>query len=476
MSTGQTFELLIDGKGVAGDAYFDVINPATEEVVGRAPDCTRAQLDSAVAAARRAFPDWKATPIAERQAKIAAMGDMIAAHIDDLSRLLTAEQGKPLARAAEDVGGAPHFCGLSAKLTPPVDIHEDSDVRLSATYRVPIGVVGAISPWNFPIADAFLKVAPALVAGNAVLLKPSPFTPLTTLRIGELIRDLLPPGIFNILSGGEYLGPWMTSHPGIDKVAFTGSTATGRLVMASAAPTLKRLTLELGGNDAAIVLPGVDVKATAEKVFGAAFGNSGQVCFAAKRIYVHDDVYEPFADALVEIASRAKVGDGSEQGTDFGPVQNRQQYDRLRGLIADSHANGHSFLLGGDAETPDRGFFVPLTIIDNPPEDSRIVQEEQFGPILPLLRFDDIDVAVEKANASDVGLGGSVWGPPEQAEAIAHRLDTGMVWVNEFGSLAPSQPFGGRKQSGFGVANGMGGMLEFTQPHTIVTSRKAAKA
>lgn len=476
MSIGQTFELLIDGKGVAGDAYFDVINPATEEVVGRAPDCTRAQLDSAVAAARRAFPAWKATPIAERQAKVAAMGDVIAAHIDDLSRLLTAEQGKPLARAAEDVGGAPYFCGLSAKLTPPVDIHEDSDVRLSATYRVPIGVVGAISPWNFPIADAFWKVAPALVAGNAVLLKPSPFTPLTTLRIGELIRDLLPPGILNILSGGDDLGPWMTSHPGIDKIAFTGSTATGRRVMASAAPTLKRLTLELGGNDAAIVLPGVDVKATAEKVFGAAFGNSGQVCFAAKRIYVHDDVYQPFADALVEIASQAKVGDGSEQGTDFGPVQNRQQYDRLRGLIADSRANGHSFLLGGDAETPDKGFFVPLTIIDNPPEDSRIVQEEQFGPVLPLLRFDDIDVAVEKANASDVGLGGSVWGPPEQAEAVAHRLDTGMVWVNEFGSLASSQPFGGRKQSGFGVANGMGGMLEFTQPHTIITSRKAAGA
>ncbi|MGE0775071.1 MAG: aldehyde dehydrogenase family protein [Sphingomonadaceae bacterium] len=475
MSSRQTFEMLIGGKGVAGETYFDVINPATEEVVGRAPDCTRAQLDAAVAAARKAFPAWKATPIAERQAKIAAMGDVIAAHMDELKRLLTAEQGKPLASAEMDVGGAPYFCSLAAKLTPPVEVHEDSENRLSATYRVPVGVVCAISPWNFPVSDAFLKIAAALVAGNAVLLKPSPFTPLTTLRIGEIVRDSLPPGVFNVLSGGDQLGPWLTSHPGIDQISFTGSTATGRRVMESAAPTLKRLTLELGGNDAAIVLPGIDVKSTAQQVFNAAFGNSGQVCFAAKRVYVHDEVYEPFADALVEIGKQAKVGDGSEQGTDFGPVQNRQQYDRIKDLIADSRANGYKFLLGDDTQVPETGYFIPLTIIDNPPENARIVQEEQFGPVVPLMRFDDIDAVLEKANDSPYGLGGSVWGPPEQAEAVAHRLDTGMIWVNEYGSLAPSQPFGGRKQSGFGVENGMGGMLEFTHPHTIVTSRKVAR-
>jgi aldehyde dehydrogenase (NAD+) len=476
MSSHQTFKLLIGGAVVPGEKYFDVINPATEEVVGRAPDATRAQLDAAVAAARKAFPGWRATPIAERQAKVAAMGEVIAAHMDELKRLLTAEQGKPLSGAEEDVGGAPHFCGLSAKLTPPVEVHEDSEDRRSATYRVPIGVVCAISPWNFPIADAFLKVAPALVAGNTVLLKPSPFTPLTTLRIGELVYDALPPGVFNVLSGGDQLGPWMTSHPGIDQVSFTGSTATGRRVMEGAAPTLKRLTLELGGNDAAIVLPGIDVKETAEKVFQAAFHNSGQVCFAAKRVYVHNDVYEPFAAAMVEVGKQAKVGDGTEQGTTFGPIQNRKQYDRVMDLIADSRANGYKFLLGDDAQVPEKGYFIPPTIVDNPPEDSRIVQEEQFGPVLPLLRFDDIDAVVQKANDTEYGLGGSVWGPPAQAEAVAHRLDTGMVWVNEFGSLAPSQPFGGRKQSGFGVENGMGGMLEFTNPHTIVTSRKVTGA
>jgi aldehyde dehydrogenase (NAD+) len=476
MSSHRTFHLLIGGDLVPGETCFDVINPATEAVVGRAPDATRAQLDAAVAAARKAFPAWKATPIAERQAKVAAMGEAIAAHMDELKRLLTAEQGKPLGDAEGDVGAAPYFCGLAAQLTPPVEVHEDSEERLSATYHVPLGVVCAISPWNFPVADAFWKVAPALVAGNAVILKPSPFTPLTTLRIGELVRDALPAGVLNILSGRDELGPWMTAHPGIDKVAFTGSTATGRRVMESAAATLKRLTLELGGNDAAIVLPGIDVATTAAKVFQAAFTNSGQVCFAAKRIYVHDDVYEPFAAALVELGKQAKVGDGTEQGTTFGPIQNRQQYGRVMDLIEDSRANGYKFLLGEDVEVPEKGYFIPPTIIDNPPETSRIVQEEQFGPVLPLLRFDDIEAVLQKANDSEYGLGGSVWGPPDQAEAIAHRLDTGMVWVNEFGSLAHSQPFGGRKQSGYGVANGMPGLLEFTTPHTIVTSRKVASA
>jgi acyl-CoA reductase-like NAD-dependent aldehyde dehydrogenase len=472
VTSHRTFELLINGVGVAGNTYFDVINPATEEIVGRAPDATRAQLDAAVAAARKASAAWKAIPIAERQAKVAAMGGVIAANVDELKRLLTAEQGKVLGDAEQDVLGGAHFCHHFAELTPPVEVHEDSADRRSATYRVPLGVVCAIAPWNFPIAIAFMKIAPALVAGNSVVLKPSPFTPLTTLRIAELVRDVLPPGVLNVLSGGDELGPWMTSHPGFNKISFTGSTATGRRVMASAAPTLKRVTLELGGNDAAIVLPGVNVQAAAEQVFRAAFGNSGQICFAAKRVYVHNDVYEPFAAAMVKLGQEAKVGDGAKEGTDFGPIQNRQQYERVKDLIADCRANGHKFLLGEHAETPAKGYFIPLTILDDPPEDSRIVREEQFGPVLPLLRYDDLDAVVEKANDSDYGLGGSVWGPPEQAEAVAHRLDTGMVWVNEYGSLAPSQPFGGRKQSGFGVEHGMAGLLEFTTIHTIVTAKK----
>jgi len=476
MNAQRTFELLIDGVGVKGEKHYPVINPATEEIIAQAPDATRAQLDAAVAAARRAFAAWKATPIAERQAKVAAMGAAIAAHIEELKRLLTAEQGKNLADAELDVGGGAYFCRQFAELTPPVEVHEDSKARRSATYRVPLGVVCAIAPWNYPVSIAIWKVAPALVAGNCVVLKPSPFTPLTTLRIAALVRGIFPPGVFNVLSGGDELGPWMTGHSGFDKISFTGSTATGRRVMASAAPTLKRLTLELGGNDAAIVLAGVDVQTAAEQVFRAAFTNSGQVCMATKRVYVHSQVYEAFAAAMVELANKATVGDGSKPGTDFGPIQNRPQYDRVKELIADCRANGYRFLCGGDAQTPARGYFIPLTLIDNPPENSRIVREEQFGPVLPLLRFDDLDAAVQKANDTHYGLGGSVWGPPEQAEAVAHRLDTGMVWVNEFGSMAPGQPFGGRKQSGFGVENGMAGLLEFTTIHTIVTSKKLGAA
>jgi aldehyde dehydrogenase (NAD+) len=471
MSSQRTFQLLIDGAGVAGDTSFDVLNPATEETIGRAPNATRAQLDAAVAAARRTFPAWRATPIAERQAKVIALGEVIAANLDELMRLLTAEQGKTLAGAEQDVGGGAFFCRRFAGLTPPVEVHEDSATRRSATYRVPLGVACAIVPWNFPVTIAMMKVAPALVAGNSVVLKPSPFTPLTTLRIAELARDIFPAGVFNVISGGDELGPWMTSHPGFDIVSFTGSTATGRRVMASAAPTLKRLTLELGGNDVAIVLPGADIEAAAEQVFRAAFHNSGQVCLATKRVYVHNDIYDRFAAVMVELGKQARIGNGADPGTTFGPIQNRQQYERLKELIADSHANAHKFLLGQRAETPPRGYFIPLTIIDNPPEDSRIVREEQFGPVLPLLRFDDIDAVVERANNSSYGLAGSVWGPPEQAEAVALRLDTGTVWVNEYGSLAPDQPLGGRKQSGFGVANGMAGLLEFTVPQVIVTAK-----
>ena len=471
MNSIRQFELTINGVGVAGAGGFDVINPATEEVIARAPDASHEQLDATVAAARAAYPGWKALPIEERQAKVLAMAGTIAANIEELKRLLTAEQGKPLSDAEQDVMGGAYFCQLASQLTPPVEINEDSPERLSRTVYVPLGVVAAIAPWNFPISLALWKVAPALVAGNTVVLKPSPFTPLTTLRIAELVRDLLPPGVFNVISGGDQLGPWMTTHAGFDKISFTGSTATGRRVMESAAPTLTRVTLELGGNDAAIVLPGVDVAKVAAQLFQAAFGNSGQICIATKRLYVHDAIYEEFKDAMVALARDAKVGDGSEQGTRFGPIQNRQQYDRVKGLIADSKANGHRFLIGEDAAVPDKGYFVPLTILDNPPADSRIVREEQFGPVLPLLRFDDVDAAVDLANSTEYGLGASVWGPSEQVNVIAERLEAGTVWVNEVQTVAPTAPFGGHKQSGIGVENGMHGLLEYTNAKVISAAR-----
>jgi aldehyde dehydrogenase (NAD+) len=285
------------------------------------------------------------------------------------------------------------------------------------------------------------------------------------------LRGVLPDGVLNIVTGGDMLGPWMTSHPGIDKISFTGSTQTGRKVMASAAASLKRVTLELGGNDAAIVLPDVNVADVAEKLFWAAFGNSGQICIATKRMYVHKDIYEPLKAALIEYAKTVKIGDGAEQGTQLGPIQNRPQYERVLDLIADAKAKGYDFILGGDvAETP--GYFVPISIIDNPPEDSRIVQEEQFGPVLPLLKFDNIEEAIRRANASEYGLGASVWSADTaKALAIGSQLQTGTVWINETQHLSPLAAFGGHKQSGLGSEGALEGLLEYTNAQTTFVRR-----
>jgi len=474
MTQAHDYTMTIGGKAVAGETSFAVLNPANEQVIGQAPDCSPAQLDAAVAAARAAFPAWSATPIDQRRQALLGIAGVLAGNVEELKRLLTAEQGKPHADAMGDILGGAYWCQATSSLDLPVTVTEDTDERRGETRHVPIGVVGAIAPWNFPIILAMFKVAPALLAGNTVVLKPSPFTPLTTLRLGELLRGVLPDGVLNIVTGGDDLGPWMTSHPGIDKVSFTGSTQTGRKVMASAASTLKRVTLELGGNDAAIVMPDVDVAQVAEQLFWAAFRNTGQICIATKRMYVHKDIYEPLKDALVAYAATVKMGDGAEQGTQLGPIQNKLQYQRVLDLIEDAKSKGYKFLIGGEkSEAP--GYFVPVTIIDNPPESSRIVQEEQFGPVLPLLKFDDLDEVIGKANATEYGLGGSVWSADEdRALEIAARLATGTVWINESQHLSPLAAFGGHKQSGVGVEGALEGLLEYTNAQTIFVKKKAA--
>ena len=430
-----------------------------------------AELDAAVEAARAAFPGWRALPIAERQAMVLALGKAIAEHKDELHRLLTQEQGKPHSDAIGDVLGGAHWCKVYAGMDLPIEVTEDSAERRVEVRHTPLGVVGAIAPWNFPIILAMLKAAPALVAGNTLVLKPSPFTPLTTLRVGELARAIFPPGVLNVVCGGDALGPLMTAHSGIDKISFTGSTATGRKVMESASAGIKRVTLELGGNDAAIILPDVDIDAVAKQIFSAAFGNTGQICVAVKRVYIHADIYDRFSTALVNLASEARVGDGIEQGTRFGPVQNKQQYARIVSLIEDARDNGYKFLIGG--ETIDRPrYFLPLTLIDNPPEDSRIVREEQFGPVLPLLKFDDVDDVIRRANDSPYGLGGQVWsGDAERALEIGLQLETGKVFVNQTQAIFPHAPFGGHKASGLGVESALQGLLSYTNAQTVAVSK-----
>lgn len=463
----QNFTMTINGQAVSGTETFGVENPATGAVFADAPDCSETQLDEAIAAARAALPGWKKTPIEKRREALLAIAGVIAQNGEDLARLLTQEQGKPHPDAMADVLGGAHWLAETAKLDIPEHVSEDSAERRAVTRYQPIGVVAAIVPWNFPVILMMFKLAPALLAGNTVVVKPAPTTPLTTLRIGELIRGILPPGVVNVISGSDRLGPWLTAHPGVDKVSFTGSTETGKKVMASAARDLKKVTLELGGNDAAIVMPDVDVEKVAEQLFWAAFRNAGQICIATKRMYIHKDIYEPLKNAIAEYAKTVKVGDGAEQGTQIGPVQNKAQYQRVLDLIQDAKDKGYKFLIGGNASSVP-GYFVPVTILDNPPEDARIVQEEQFGPVLPLMSFDNLDEVIGRANASIYGLGASIWTKDlERAEQLASELQAGTVWINESQHLSPHAAFGGHKQSGVGVEGGQDGLLEFCQAQTV---------
>jgi len=468
VTTLPALKAVIDGRLVDGPDRLPVTNPATGEIFAYAPDCDAAQLDDAVAAARRAFAPWSATPSEIRGDKLRAIAAKIQEELEPLSCLLTREQGKTLAEARLEIETAARWFAYYADQDLPVEERLEPDGRRAEIRRVPLGVVGAVAPWNFPVQLMAWKLAPALKAGNTVVAKPSPFTPLATLRLGELMAELLPPGTFNILTGGDHLGPLMSGHPHIDKIAFTGSTATGKAVMRSAAGTLKRLTLELGGNDPAIVLADADPEAVAERIYWGAFRNAGQVCIAAKRIYVHDAIYERFAEKMVALAHAYPPMPGDAPGARMGPVQNRVQFERVKTMIEDARASGLTFLTEpGDMAGP--GYFIAPTIIDNPPDDSAVVREEPFGPLLPLLRFTDVDEVVRRANASEYGLAASVWSADmEAAAALGRRLEAGTVWLNTIHGLTPTLPFGGHKQSGIGVENAEEGLREYTNVQVLV--------
>lgn len=445
---------------------MDIINPANQEVIASIPAAETTELDAAVSAARGAFKEWRDTEWSTRQAAVNKIGETIIQNAPELISMLTAEQGKPTAQAEFEIMAAAQWCQATATLKLEDKILEDTPEKLHFTRYEPIGVVCAISPWNFPFVLSIFKIAPALLAGNTIVLKPSPFTPMTVLRLGELVRDFLPAGVLNIISGEDNLGPLMTAHPGFDKISFTGSTATGKKVMETAAKGLKRLTLELGGNDAAIVFPDVDIEETAEKLFWSAFTNSGQVCIASKRVYIHEDIYDAMRDALVGLAKAMPMGDGSADGIALGPINNARQRNRVRELIAASEAAGDTIIRC--SEVDGKGFFEPLTIIDNPPDERPIVCEEQFGPVLPLMKFSTEEEVIERANASDMGLAATVWTKDEaQALRVAVQLETGNVWINEGLGLSPFAAFSGRKQSGLGVENGIEGLMAYTEPKTI---------
>jgi len=464
------YALTIDGKLVETNKHFDVLNPASNKVLAQAPEGTAEHMEAAIAAAKAAFPAWSSLTWAKRAAHVTAYADALEANKDELITLLTLEQGKPRhSMATGEVEAAIYWVREVAKRELPVEIIEDTDDHVVEIHKTPLGVVGAITPWNFPVLLGLWKVAPCLLTGNTMVMKPSPYTPLCTLRFGEIAQNVFPAGVLNIVSGGNELGAQMTEHPDIAKISFTGSTATGKKVMASGSSNLKRMTLELGGNDAAIVLADADWEPIIPTLFWAAFGNSGQWCIASKRLYVHRSIHADFVKAFADYGRQQKVGDGMDPDTALGPIQNRMQFDKLQDLFADVKANGYAVPLGGTIDESLDGNFVPVTIVDNPPENSRIVREEPFGPILPIIAFDDVEGVIAKANDTPFGLAGSVWGRDRGAAiAVAKRLETGTVWVNEIHIHGIDIPFGGHKQSGMGVENGAEGLAEFTNTKTYM--------
>ena len=462
----REFRMLIDGELTPGASTFDVVNPATAESFAACPNADEALLERAIAAAKRAQPRWAATPVEERAALVLKLADALEARIGEFASLLTAEQGKPLDQAGYEIMGSVFTLRAFAAMRVEPKTLKDEGGNKVIEHRTPLGVVASITPWNFPLILLMNKLGPALVTGNTMVAKPAPTTPLTTLLFGELAQAILPAGVLNIVCDQNELGPLMTGHKDIAKVAFTGSTATGKKVMASSAGTVKRVTLELGGNDAAIVLDDVDARQVAKKVYQGAMTNAGQICVAVKRAYVPSALYDDFCDELAKLANEAIVDDGAKQGTTIGPVQNKMQYDKVSALIADAKMRG-TVLAGG--EPMDRpGYFIAPTIVRDLPEDAPLVQEEQFGPVLPVMKYDDIADVIARANDSDYGLSGTVWGKDvARATAIAMQIDTGTVWVNQHLAIDANIPFRGVKQSGLGGELGEAGLLEYTQAHIV---------
>lgn len=448
---------------------LDVINPATGEQVESVSEVSPQELNDVIARAQAAFPAWSAD-VAARRATLLACAETMRAHARDIARVITLEQGKPLAKAEREVMGAARWFEVTAGLEIPLEVvHDDAAMRVEVR-RVPFGVVGAITPWNYPVMLAAWKIAPALLAGNCVVLKPSPFTPLATLRLGALLKPLLPDNVLHVVAGGDELGVALTTHPAIRMITFTGSTAAGRAIATATAGQLKRLTLELGGNDAAIVLPGTDIDAMAEKLFWAAFDNSGQICAAVKRVYVHQSQHDRLVDALAARIGRTVVGDGLEQGVELGPLSNRPQFERVVDLVADARARGGTIVTGG-APIDRPGFFFAPTLVTGLADDARLVAEEQFGPALPILSYTEEEEALARANATDFGLSGSVWGKEERALELGARMECGTLWINQHMTILPHAPLTGTKLSGLGVANGHWGLAAFSELRTVQVAR-----
>lgn len=471
----QTYPNVLNGRPESTPETYESRNPATGEVLGLVPSSNRAQVDAAVAAARAAQPAWAALSDEERQAKLMHVADVLKENSELLAQWITREQGKPLGGVGPDqvpgsrfeAWGCEVWTRVPASLEIPVDVVFEDMTRRDEAHRKPYGVVAAITPWNWPLLIAIWQIIPALRTGNTVVLKPSEHTSIGTLEMVRLIAAVLPPGVINTVSGDGNVGAWLVEHPGIDKITFTGSTATGSRIAATAAKRLVPTTMELGGNDAAIVLSDADPKTIAMGLFWGAFLNMGQTCACAKRLYVPENLHDAVVQELKAVVEAMPMGDGMQPGIAIGPIQNRMQFDKVSRLVDSAREGGATIVCGGQPSLG-AGYFYPVTLVTNIRDGDPLVDEEQFGPVLPIVKYRHIDEAVASANRLDVGLGASVWtSNPSSASAVAQRLQAGTVWINQHGAVHPMVPFGGIKASGWGVEFGLEGLKGMTRTQVI---------
>lgn len=465
----------VNGLPVSSAHRFESKNPATDEVLGFVPISSAEQVAEAVAAARAAQPGWAARPDAERKALMMKVAEVIKGNADYLAEWVTREQGKPLGGIGPDqvqgsrfeLWGCEVWTNVPASLDLPVDVVFEDSTRRDEVHRKPFGVVAAIAPWNWPLLIAIWQIVPSIRVGNTVVLKPSEYTSIGTLELVRLIAEVLPPGVINTVSGGGDVGARLVEDRDVDKIMFTGSAATGSRIAATAARNLTPTTMELGGNDAAIVLPDADPKAMAMGLFWGAFLNMGQTCACAKRLYVPANLHDSVVAELKALAEAMPMGNGMDPGIAMGPVQNRMQFDKVVSLVEQAKASGATVVCGG--KPLDRpGNFFPLTLVTNVHDGDALVDQEQFGPVLPIIRYEDVESAIASANRLDTGLGASVWATDiENAKAVAARIQAGTVWINQHGAIHPMVPFGGVKKSGWGVEFGTEGLKAVTRPQVI---------
>ncbi|PWN67763.1 aldehyde dehydrogenase family protein [Chryseobacterium oncorhynchi] len=451
------------------DTAFLSLNPSTLEIIGEVANTSVEEIEVKIEKAKKAQKLWSARPDEERKQILLKVAEALQSNSKYLAEWITREQGKPLSGpgANFEMQACVGWTQVPASLDLPEEIVFEDETRKDILYRNPIGIVAAIAPWNWPLMIAIWQIIPSLRMGNAVIIKPSEYTTFCSLEMIKVINTVLPEDILQVVTGKGEVGAYLTGHPEIGKIMFTGSIATGKKIIESSVKNMARLTLECGGNDAGIIVPGLDVAKHVENLFWGAFLNMGQTCACLKRLYVHEDDYEKVMNALAEYSSHIPMGNGAEETNVLGPIQNKMQYDKIQDLIRDSENIGADFRFKGQKPDLD-GYFIPIMLLGNVDNGDRIVDEEQFGPVLPIIKYKTLEEAIIKANDSENGLGASVWSDDsEQAQKVAAQLEAGTVWINQHGAIHPFVPFGGAKQSGYGVEFGIEGLKAVTVPKVI---------